>query len=361
MSLLLGGGAIITYIPTQAVHAQEQKATYSTYIPLVPLPYTTYSARSGTKLGEETPCNPLSSSGASDACKTDFLWYLRGIFVLLIAVSAVLAVVYIAYGGIEYVFSASELSKSNGKDTIRRALEGLVAVLCSYLIVYTINPNLVKLQFSASKISPVAGGSTSIFLSDPVTAAGVDRDLLQFSKDRAALAEKKAALENKIADYNAFTPAEEIGSEADIKKRAEFEAERAALKSQDDALFVKRADIFDTQTQLYSKQLKANLAEGGSSSVDDARAFLVNYEEQYIQAHKGLDAVSPEVAARIKAEKDATVAAIKKAIDCREANPTNTKYRDAAGRAPGPIPAGSYLAGNPSYETYNPYQECLNN
>ena len=70
--------------------------------------------------------------------------YLDIIIKLFIGLCAVLAVVMIVIGGIEYSTSELISSKEAGKDRIRGALLGLLLALGAYTILFTINPNLLN-------------------------------------------------------------------------------------------------------------------------------------------------------------------------------------------------------------------------
>ncbi|MCM2338940.1 MAG: lytic murein transglycosylase [Burkholderiales bacterium] len=70
--------------------------------------------------------------------------YLNIIIKLIIGISAVLAMVMITMGGIEYMTSELVSEKSAGKDTIQNAILGLLIALGSYLILNTINPQLLN-------------------------------------------------------------------------------------------------------------------------------------------------------------------------------------------------------------------------
>ena len=73
--------------------------------------------------------------------------YVAYFFNIGIAVAILLAVGTIAFGGIYYLISFSKGSFVNeGKEWIKSGILGLLIVLCSYLILYTINPNLVVLK-----------------------------------------------------------------------------------------------------------------------------------------------------------------------------------------------------------------------
>ena len=55
-----------------------------------------------------------------------------------------LAIIQIAYGGVQYVFSASQGGKLDGKKHVQNALVGLGIALSAWLILKIINPDLVN-------------------------------------------------------------------------------------------------------------------------------------------------------------------------------------------------------------------------
>ncbi len=75
---------------------------------------------------------------------------LQGLFQLSISIGAILAVVMIAVGGIEYMGSDAISSKSAGRERMFNAVLGLVLILGTYVILNTLNPNLLSFAiFSA--------------------------------------------------------------------------------------------------------------------------------------------------------------------------------------------------------------------
>jgi hypothetical protein len=70
--------------------------------------------------------------------------FLGQIFNFGIAIAVVLALIMIIWGGIEMMTSDSWQKKDSGKEKIRSALFGLGIALLSWLLLYTINPNLVS-------------------------------------------------------------------------------------------------------------------------------------------------------------------------------------------------------------------------
>ena len=73
--------------------------------------------------------------------------YVSGIYKYLIIFSITFAIVMIMIGGIQYTFGgASQNQISKGKDRIKNGVTGLVLLLMTYMILYTVNPNLTLLQ-----------------------------------------------------------------------------------------------------------------------------------------------------------------------------------------------------------------------
>ncbi len=130
VSLVLSGGI--------AFAQQQQGLQYNL---LVPLPAV------GGAPGE------TQSNGLSD--------YLANAIPFIIAFAAVLAVVQITVGGFEYALSEAITNKSDAKDRMTQAIVGLLLALTSYLILFTINPDLVKLQLPIPKLSEVGGVNNS--------------------------------------------------------------------------------------------------------------------------------------------------------------------------------------------------------
>ena len=76
-----------------------------------------------------------------------FSAYLSALFKYAIAVAAVLAVVMIVIGGLQYIGAAGNTSViEDAKDRIYWAIVGLFLALGSWLILYNINPELKELK-----------------------------------------------------------------------------------------------------------------------------------------------------------------------------------------------------------------------
>lgn len=79
---------------------------------------------------------------------SSFPEYVKKIIPFILSLAAVLAVVMIVIGGIQYAISEAIDSKADARDRITQAIFGLLLALLSYLILYTINPQLVNLQLT---------------------------------------------------------------------------------------------------------------------------------------------------------------------------------------------------------------------
>ncbi len=72
--------------------------------------------------------------------------YLAGAIPFILRLAAVLAVVKIVIGGFEYAVSEAITSKQEAREDITQAVLGLLLALLSYLVLNTINPDLVQLK-----------------------------------------------------------------------------------------------------------------------------------------------------------------------------------------------------------------------
>lgn len=80
--------------------------------------------------------------------------YIKGFFVFGIGALAILSVVMIAWGGIQWLTAGGNAGQvTNAKTTILGALGGLILGLSSYVILQTVNPDLVN--FKIKSIAPV--------------------------------------------------------------------------------------------------------------------------------------------------------------------------------------------------------------
>jgi hypothetical protein len=86
--------------------------------------------------------------------------YVRYIYILGLGLGGLLAFAMIVFAGLEWTLSGANPSlQEDAKDRIRNAIFGLLLLLGAYIILRTINPNLVSLQNpSIRPLPPVPGG-----------------------------------------------------------------------------------------------------------------------------------------------------------------------------------------------------------
>lgn len=90
-----------------------------------------------------TPLEPLPGIVNSSG-KTDIATYIPAVFTLLIAIAGGLAVIMIVIGGFQYVSTDSLTGKKEGKERITNAIIGLLLAIASYIILNTINPQILN-------------------------------------------------------------------------------------------------------------------------------------------------------------------------------------------------------------------------
>lgn len=89
--------------------------------------------------------SPLPNTGGQTST-SDFGGYLNQMFRLAIGLAAIFAVFFMVVGGIEYMSTDAWTGKKDGMKKIQNAFWGLVLVLASWLILNTINPDILKLK-----------------------------------------------------------------------------------------------------------------------------------------------------------------------------------------------------------------------
>lgn len=97
--------------------------------------------------------------------ETTFGDYASMAFKSLLAIAVALAVIQIVLGGFAYVTSAIPGVKSDAKGKITAALTGLALLLFSWLILNTINPDLVNWKLKLDPLTSNQNKSLSTHLS----------------------------------------------------------------------------------------------------------------------------------------------------------------------------------------------------
>jgi hypothetical protein len=104
-----------------------------------------------------TPLEPIPGLTLGGA-ELNFPDFLKAIFRLLFSLAALLAVGRLVIGGIMYMTSVSAGAKSQARTWATSSLYGLLILAGSYLILFTINPELIKLKLFVSSTPSVSSG-----------------------------------------------------------------------------------------------------------------------------------------------------------------------------------------------------------
>jgi hypothetical protein len=105
----------------------------------------------------------------------NFAAFLGLIFKILITVGALLAVGTLVYAGISYMLSEAFETKGEAKNRMKAALWGLIILLGAWLMLYTINPQL--LNFNLSSIGTLGGSTNTPTSNAPGSTASSAADL----------------------------------------------------------------------------------------------------------------------------------------------------------------------------------------
>jgi hypothetical protein len=101
-------------------------------------------------------------------CSTNLADMLNQIFKLSITLGGVLAMLRIGYAGWLYMGSADMWStKQHAKDVFRDAIIGLLLLLAIWLILYQINPDILKLNIMGTSLGGTGGAAGSSSVTPP--------------------------------------------------------------------------------------------------------------------------------------------------------------------------------------------------
>lgn len=117
-----------------------------------------------------------------DVLKINFLGdYIAGIYKYLLGISTTIAIVMIMVSGLQWSLGGqSPEAIGKAKTRIKNAVTGLVLLLCTYLILYTVNPNLTSLRFPELEtiqyvqLVKDSGDASGTISTENLEAAGID-------------------------------------------------------------------------------------------------------------------------------------------------------------------------------------------
>ena len=136
-------------------------------------PSTGYTTLSPLPCISSATVNCGSGGNGSLMNQVDINGYVQKMFNLFIAITGVAAVFMLVLGGFEYMTTDAFSGKENARARLSNAVKGLLLVLCSFLILRTINPKLVDIPINLVPPLGIKINSNTIgFLND--LSSGLD-------------------------------------------------------------------------------------------------------------------------------------------------------------------------------------------
>ncbi len=267
---------------------------------------------------------PIISEGGEVTIAT----FLPGIYKLAVGAASVIAVVIIILAGFKYM--TSEGGKSEARQSIKNALTGLLMLLGSYLLLYTINPELLKLKLDFGRGGPgqvdfvaiaKANGNFSGFTPELVTQIEDAQRLYNDLMRQGRVEEANEVYFNAVTDSN-FQKAMNLAggdereqtlardSMATMNRLFNERIENLYEEGQfDEAASLEARQIYNDRTFKHqSKELL--IAEGLGSGVYDARSArqeVIRMQSEAEQTYVHLNERDPAAAAVYKRETDARI------------------------------------------------------
>ncbi len=114
--------------------------------------------------------------------------YVRAVYIYFIWIIGILSTVMVIYGGIRWVAAAGNPGRiSDARETVNNAIIGLIIALTSYTLLFTIDPNLTRLNLKVSAVNkaPAVIDPTTGCISNLTCPSGFGREDGQFCSGAA--------------------------------------------------------------------------------------------------------------------------------------------------------------------------------
>lgn len=224
-----------------------------------------------------------------------------GIYTASIGIASILAVIMVIIGGIKYTTMESFNAKTDAKKQITSAFLGLVLLLGSYLLLRTINKDLVEFDTTL----PASGGQGLERLSAEREAINVQIHDLRRSY-AAADAKTKTAREEAatlLAEKNTLTARYNIIGDKNSPEAIELARQITSITSRHASKTQEVADLDNAAQKLrrdglaliYTQQIRTELSEGNFDMANNAHQRLVNLQQQRIDQLKKQGAPQEEI------------------------------------------------------------------
>ena len=241
------------------------------YVPLAPVP--------GTTLGT---CNVPDPTNLN--CQTDLKIYISGGFKVALAAAGVLAFLMIVVGGFQYMSSDAITGKSEGKEKIMGALGGLLLAFVAFLILKTINPQLIELDF-------IYGNA------DRATNTPIDTDYIGSQLDILRVQDKINE------DFNARR--QQIQAETDPVRREQLRIASSAITLIDQKMVtalraIPYGEFYDNElrTRMYSEIAQTAINEANTLRAQGNTELANQVWQKAIDARSAIDRELEERAER---------------------------------------------------------------
>jgi hypothetical protein len=235
------------------------------YIPLAPIPGTVKDG-----------CDFTSVTAR---CETNFLFYLNGAYKAAIGVAGMLAVVMIIWWGFQYVLTSKEGGKTDSREGITNAIIGLLLTLGSWLIVYTINPKLVELDFKTEKATDYEA---------PDLEKAFLKQMEDYQKENQAIEKERAALKADIAAKEAQI--KNIETEADNQAKEAANKELQTLRAGMAKVILKDAINTSLESVTFHTSMQAKNSASVAERLQMANSALESLDKAYYAQTQILEA-----------------------------------------------------------------------
>lgn len=125
-------------------------------------PFSIRTVAAQTATQGYTPLAPIAGLNDTKNGQTDVSTFIPTAVRYVIEIAGALAVIMIVIGGVQYASSDAITGKSEGKSKITNAIYGLILIFAAFVILQTINPNILKLNLSLSLPSSGSTQSTGV-------------------------------------------------------------------------------------------------------------------------------------------------------------------------------------------------------
>lgn len=150
-----------------------------------------------------TPLEPLPGAPPLFGDRDSFQKLLSNLFRMLIAAGALFAVVMITANGVRYMLSDVVTDKGAARKRIETSLWGLLLLITAWLILFTINPNLLKFNLNLDTVSLPQRNPTTI---NPSSTAAADAYQAEIQKRQTEglTRERCIVYETNDNNYNSY-------------------------------------------------------------------------------------------------------------------------------------------------------------